>query len=249
MGYTAYQMKYIIPKTLFPHQVSLSEEHIRWKHLVNSHLRPFSGPVLSHCAFSTLTTLSTHFSAKNIPTPSVFALLPIQNSLYLLPTAPKNLHPEPLHRVSWTHAKSIRLSASASTSSPDLPVSESTFQVPSVKGQPFRSLSALGDTIQYYTKCRETMPYATSDHAMAVSTDKGSCDQVCLLYTGWLDWQTAATDAFDLSSVIKHSNCNSGCNNSAWIAKRPIHVTEYGHVIDTTAACGSQCVGGRFARR
>jgi len=67
-----------------------------------------------------------------------------QNSLYLLPIAPKNLHPEPLHRVSWTHATSIRLSANASTSSPDLPVSESTFQVPTLKGQPFCSLSALG---------------------------------------------------------------------------------------------------------
>jgi len=42
---------------------------------------------------STLTTLSTHFSATNIPTPSVCALLPIQNSLYLLHIAPKNLHP------------------------------------------------------------------------------------------------------------------------------------------------------------
>ena len=33
----------------FPHQVSVSEEHIPWKHLVNSHLSPSSGPVLSHC--------------------------------------------------------------------------------------------------------------------------------------------------------------------------------------------------------
>ena len=85
---------------------------------------------------SPLTTLSTHFYATNIPTPSVFALLPIQNSLYLLPIAPKNLHPEPLHRVSWTHATSVHLSANASTSSPDLPVSESTFQVPTLKDQP-----------------------------------------------------------------------------------------------------------------
>jgi len=61
-----------------------------------------------------------------------------------LPIAPKNLHPEPLHRVSWTHATSIRLSANASTSSPDLLVSESTFQVSTLKGQPFCSLSALG---------------------------------------------------------------------------------------------------------
>jgi len=119
----------------------------------------FRTSTLSLC-LSTLTTLSTHFSATNIPTPSVFALLPIQNSLYLLPIAPKNLHPEPLHRVSWTHATSIRLSANASTSSPDLSVSESTFQVPTLKGQPFHSLSALGGSsctqpfaLRYDTRC------------------------------------------------------------------------------------------------
>ena len=59
----------------------------------------FSTSTLSLC-LSTLTNLSTHFSATNILTPSDFALLPIQNSLYLLPMAPKNLHPLPLYRVS-----------------------------------------------------------------------------------------------------------------------------------------------------
>ena len=68
----------------------------------------FRTSALSLC-LSTLTTLSTHFSATNIPTPSVFALLPIQNSLYCLPIAPKNLHPLPLHQVSWTHATPIHI--------------------------------------------------------------------------------------------------------------------------------------------
>ena len=56
------------------------------------HLLVCRTSTLSLC-LSTLTTLSTHFSATNIPTPSVCALLPIQNSLYLLHIAPKNLHP------------------------------------------------------------------------------------------------------------------------------------------------------------
>ena len=79
--------------------------------------------ILSLC-LSTLTTLSTHFSATNIPTPTVFASLPIQNSLYLLPLAPKYLHELPLHRISCTYAISIRLSPNACTNSPDLPVSQ-----------------------------------------------------------------------------------------------------------------------------
>ena len=52
---------------------------------------------------------------------TTYTLLPFQNCLYLLPTAPKNLHPLHLHQVSWTLATSICLSANASTSSPDLP--------------------------------------------------------------------------------------------------------------------------------
>jgi len=39
-----------------------------------------------------------------------------------LPVAPKYLHELPLHRISCTHAISIRLSPNASTNSPDLPV-------------------------------------------------------------------------------------------------------------------------------
>ena len=70
----------------------------------------FRTSALSLC-LSTLTTLSTYFSATNIPTPSDFALLPIQNSLYLLPIVPKNLHPQPLNHVSWIHATSNPLSA------------------------------------------------------------------------------------------------------------------------------------------
>ena len=50
----------------FPHQVSLSEEHIRWKNLVKSPKTIFRTSTLSLC-LSTLTTLSTHFSATNIP--------------------------------------------------------------------------------------------------------------------------------------------------------------------------------------
>ena len=42
----------------------------------------FNTKILSLC-LSTLTTLSAHFSATNIPTPSVFASFPIKNSLYL----------------------------------------------------------------------------------------------------------------------------------------------------------------------
>jgi len=49
----------------------------------------FSTHIHSLC-LSTLTTMCTHFSATNIPTPSVFTLLPIQNSLYLLPIAPNS---------------------------------------------------------------------------------------------------------------------------------------------------------------
>jgi len=89
----------------------------------------FSINTLSLC-LSTFTTLSTHFSATNIPTPSDLSLPPIQNSLYLLPWAPKNLQPQPVHLVSWIHPTSTSLSTNASTSSPALPVNESTFQVP-----------------------------------------------------------------------------------------------------------------------
>ena len=122
----------------FPHLVSLSEERIPFSK--QSPKTIFSTNTLSLC-LSTVTTLPTHFSATNIPTPPVFALLPIQNSLYLLPIAPKSLHPLPLHRVSWTHATSIFLSANTSTSSPALPVSEPVFEVPTRKLQP--SLSAV----------------------------------------------------------------------------------------------------------
>ena len=69
-----------------------------------------------------------------------FASFPIKNSLYLLPIAPKSLQ-SLLHLVSCTHRTSIRLSASASTNSPNRPVSESTFQVPTRKAQPSRSSS------------------------------------------------------------------------------------------------------------
>jgi len=76
-------------------------------------------------------------------TPSDLSLPPIQNSLYLLPWAPKNLQPLPLHLASWIHPTSTYLSANASTSSPALPVNKSTFQIPTRNPQPFRSLSAL----------------------------------------------------------------------------------------------------------
>ena len=63
----------------------------------------------------------------------------IPYNLYLLPLAPKNLHPLPLHYVSWIWATSTSLSASASTSSPALSVSESTFQAPIQNPNPFLS--------------------------------------------------------------------------------------------------------------
>jgi len=59
----------------------------------------FSISTLSMC-LSTLTTLSTDFSDTNIPTLSDLSLPPIQNSLYLLPLASKNLQPLPQHGVS-----------------------------------------------------------------------------------------------------------------------------------------------------
>jgi len=102
----------------------------------------FSINTLSLC-LSTFSTLSTHFSAANIPTPSDLSSPPIQNSLYLFPWAPKNLQPVPFHLVSWMHPTFTFLSANASTSSPALPVNESTFQVPTRNSQPFCSLSAL----------------------------------------------------------------------------------------------------------
>jgi len=54
---------------------------------------------------------------------------------------------------------------------------------------------------------------------------------------------TAAADTFDLSSVIKHSNCHSRFNSSALIATWPhddqqIRTTEKSHMSDTTAVCG-----------
>jgi len=45
----------------------------------------------------TLTTLSIHLSTTNIRTPSDLSLSPIQNSLYPLLLAPKNLRPLPFH--------------------------------------------------------------------------------------------------------------------------------------------------------
>ena len=56
----------------------------------------FSTRIISQC-LSTLTTLSTHFSATNIPTPSVFASLPVQNSLYLLPVRQSKKSSEVIH--------------------------------------------------------------------------------------------------------------------------------------------------------
>jgi len=50
---------------------------------------------------SAFTTLSTHFSVTNIPTPSDLSLLPIQNSLCFLPWALKNPQPLPVHFVTW----------------------------------------------------------------------------------------------------------------------------------------------------
>jgi len=87
--------------------------------------------------------LSTHFSATNIPTPSSFSSPPIQNSSYLWPLAPYNLQPLPFHCVSSMHATSTFLSDNSCTTLPDLPVSESTFRVPTRNCQPFRSPSAL----------------------------------------------------------------------------------------------------------
>jgi len=55
----------------------------------------FSTNILSLC-LSTLTTLSTHFSATNIPTPSD-CLTSHPKQLIPLPIAPQNLHPLPLH--------------------------------------------------------------------------------------------------------------------------------------------------------
>ena len=52
----------------------------------------FRTRILSLC-LSTLTTLSTHFSATNIPTPSVFASLPIQNSALTLLVGRQEGHP------------------------------------------------------------------------------------------------------------------------------------------------------------
>ena len=58
-------------------------------------------------------------------------------------------------------------------------------------------------------------------------------------------------DAFDQLSVIKHGNCHSRFNNSAWIVKRlhddqQIHMTEHGRV---SGVRGSLCVGSEFAGR
>ena len=73
---------------------------------------------------TTLTTLSTHFPATNIPTSSDLSSPLIQNSLYLLSLAPQNLQPVPFHHVSWMPAISSFLSDNASTTSLALPVSE-----------------------------------------------------------------------------------------------------------------------------
>jgi len=67
----------------------------------------------------------------------------IQNSLYLWPLALQNLQPLPFRRVSWMYAMLTFLSDYASTTSPALPASESTFQVPTRNCQPFHSPSAL----------------------------------------------------------------------------------------------------------
>ena len=75
-----------------------------------------------------LTILSTHFSATDIPTPSVLTLLPIQYSLYLFAYSAKE--PAPTTSTScllnaW-HIN-LNLSANVSTNSPTLLVSETTF--------------------------------------------------------------------------------------------------------------------------
>jgi len=92
--------------------------------------------VMTHSlCLSSLTTLSTHFSATNIPTLSICSLLSIHNNLNLLPLAPKNLHPLLFHLVSCTRATSVYLSARTSTNSLILSESESTFQVPTLNAQ------------------------------------------------------------------------------------------------------------------
>ena len=125
------------PGELVPEEtLTLSEEHTTFNKPLSKTI--FSINTLTLC-LSTFTTLSTHFSATNIPTPSDLSLPPIQNSLYLLSWVPKSLQPLP-HLVSWRHPTSTSLSANASTSSPALPVNESTFQVPTRNPQPFLNL-------------------------------------------------------------------------------------------------------------
>ena len=81
---------------------------------------------------SVLTTLSAHSVQQIYLHHTVFSLLPIQNTLYLLPLAPQNLRPLLFHLLSCIHAISIHLFARTSTNSPAVPLSESTFQVPTL---------------------------------------------------------------------------------------------------------------------
>jgi len=71
------------------------------------------------------------------------------------------MQPLPLHHVSWMHATSTSLSANASINPLALPVSESTFQIPTQNFQPLCSLSVL--------RSSWTQPFALTQSCAAFS--------------------------------------------------------------------------------
>jgi len=132
-------MKHIIPKTLFS-----SSSFPKWgAWTVRTFNKPLSKNIFKistlWLCFLTLTTLSTHFSAMNIPTLSDLSKPPIQNSYISFGFSSIELVTTTFPSCFLMHATSTFLSDNASTTSPALPVSKSTFQVPTRNPQPFHT--------------------------------------------------------------------------------------------------------------
>ena len=116
---------------------------------LSCHKNGISGslPFMNHLHLQYHNSLTVPFYTNNTVHPFLF--YKYSNTLsFCLTSHPKQLIPFAcsakvslsiylslsLQRISCTHAISIRLSPNASTNSPDLPVSESTFQVPTRNG-------------------------------------------------------------------------------------------------------------------
>jgi len=113
LTYTTHQMEHFVPKSLvffssfgFPERGAFTVRTFNKQ----SPKTVFSSSTLSLC-LSTLTTVSTHFSATNIPTPSDSPYFPSKTAYTFLPIVPRNLQQLPLRHVSWIHATSTFLSA------------------------------------------------------------------------------------------------------------------------------------------